>query len=150
MSPRRTASVRLPVAASLGMSRRLFTTSSAVASSPTGTEALDREGREPLDLHVGRAGGGHHAEEHEDEELTEPGVAVGPGPPGVEPRGGDGHHPDPDRATSVAAARASPATAATPKATNAARFTAAGLRAPLATRRTGPTRSSSVPRTPSE
>ena len=49
----------------------------------------------------------------------------------------------------VASARAVPARAATPKATNAARFTAAGEASFEATSRTGPTRSSSVPRTPS-
>ena len=38
-SPRRTASVRLPAASSPDRSRRLFTTSRAVASRPTGTEA---------------------------------------------------------------------------------------------------------------
>ena len=36
-APRRTASVRLPVAASVGMSRRLFATRIATARSPTGT-----------------------------------------------------------------------------------------------------------------
>ena len=38
-SPATTASVRLPVAVSVGMSRRLLMTSSAQASSPTGTAA---------------------------------------------------------------------------------------------------------------
>ena len=38
-SPASTASVRLPVAASVGISRRLLITSSAQASSPTGTAA---------------------------------------------------------------------------------------------------------------
>ncbi|CAB4836951.1 unannotated protein [freshwater metagenome] len=37
LSPMRTARVSLPVTASVGMSRRLLTTSSAVAKSPTGT-----------------------------------------------------------------------------------------------------------------
>ena len=43
-----------------------------------------------------------------------------------------------------------PATAATPNARNAARFTAPGVARPVAVRRTGPLRSLSVPRTPSE
>ncbi len=38
-SPSRTASVRFPVTESVGMSRRLLTTSRAVASRPTGTAA---------------------------------------------------------------------------------------------------------------
>ncbi len=49
----------------------------------------------------------------------------------------------------VASASARPASAATPKDTNAARLTAAGAASPDATRRTGPTRAVSVPRTPS-
>ena len=49
----------------------------------------------------------------------------------------------------VVAASTNPATAATPKAPKAARLTAEGYASPLATRRTGPTRTSSVPRTPS-
>jgi hypothetical protein len=43
-----------------------------------------------------------------------------------------------------------PTTAATPKETTAALRTAAGDASPLATRRTGPRRFLSVPRTPSE
>ena len=50
----------------------------------------------------------------------------------------------------VVAARTRPATAATPNAPNAARLTAPGGLSPDATSRTGPTRASSVPRTPSE
>lgn len=43
-----------------------------------------------------------------------------------------------------------PATPATPNAANAACFTASGLAAPDAVNLSGPVRSSSVPRTPSE
>ena len=43
-----------------------------------------------------------------------------------------------------------PSTAATPKHRNAARFTASGRASPEAVNRTGPTRTSSVPRMPSE
>ena len=43
-----------------------------------------------------------------------------------------------------------PATAATPKQANAARFTDRGSARPEPTRRIGPTRTASVPRTPSE
>jgi hypothetical protein len=49
----------------------------------------------------------------------------------------------------VASASAVPAAAATAKASHAARLTEAGAASPLATSRTGPTRSASVPRTPS-
>ena len=47
-------------------------------------------------------------------------------------------------------ARASPATAAHPSAMKAALFTAEGVAKPAAVIRSGPTRLSSVPRTPSE
>ncbi len=50
----------------------------------------------------------------------------------------------------VVAASTSPAAAATANAANAATFTDFGEAAPEPTRRIGPTRSSSVPRTPSE
>ncbi len=49
----------------------------------------------------------------------------------------------------VSSASTSPASAATPKHANAAPRTAAGDAVPLPTRRSGPTRSSSVPRMPS-
>ena len=58
------------------------------------------------------------------------------------------------RAGAIAAAfissAAGPAAAATPKARKAARLTWAADLSPEATRRTGPTRAASVPRTPSE
>ena len=56
-----------------------------------------REG-EGRRLDVRRAGGGHQPEEHEHEQLTEPGVAVGPRPTRVEPPRGHGsraHHRQP-------------------------------------------------------
>ena len=50
----------------------------------------------------------------------------------------------------VVTASTNPATQAIPKQTNAARFTSAAGAAPAPTNRIGPTRSASVPRTPSE
>ncbi len=58
--------------------------------------------------------------------------------------------PTPTSHQEVVAASTSPTSAAPPKAVNAAVFTARGLASPLPTSRIGPTRSSSVPRMPSE
>ncbi len=52
------------------------------------------ECREVAELHVGGAGRGDDAEEHEHEELAEAGVAVGPRASRVEPPGGDGQGTD--------------------------------------------------------
>ena len=88
-SPRTTASVRLPVSLSVGMSRRLLMTSSAQASRPIAAAGGEREPRERLHLHVRRARDRGEAEKHEDRQLAERPVAVWPAPAGVEP--GRGH-----------------------------------------------------------
>ena len=60
----------------------------------------DRQGggrghhRDPLQLHIGRPAGRHHAEEGEHGQLAVAGVAVRPRPARVEHRGGHGRHPD--------------------------------------------------------
>ena len=77
-SPSRTASVRLPAAVSDGMSRRLLTTSSAHARHPAAHPITHRQPGHPLDGDVRRADRRHEPEEHEHEQLAEPGVAVRP------------------------------------------------------------------------
>ena len=59
-----------------------------------GHRRAERQPRELLGLHVGRARGGHEAEEHEHEDLAQPGVAVRPRAAGVEPAGEERRGPD--------------------------------------------------------
>ena len=93
-SPRRTASVRLPAARSVGMSRRLLTTRSAQAMNPARAPDDDAQPGDPLDTHVGRPDGGDKAEEHEHEQLAEAEIPVRPRAPCVPPRRGDAQHAD--------------------------------------------------------
>ncbi len=79
----------MPTSRSVGMSRRLLITSSAHASEPTAASHHHRQRRDRLDGGVGRARRGDQPEEHEDEHLTEPEVAVRLRASGVEPAGGD-------------------------------------------------------------
>ena len=89
-SPRRTASVRLPDCSSPMRSRRLFTTSSAVAHSPTATPAATLRAVCARAARTSSADRRDEPEEHEDEHLAQPGVPVGPRAAGVEPTGEDG------------------------------------------------------------
>ena len=82
---------------------------------PDGDGGEAGQAGQAAELDVGRADRGHHAEEHEYEQLAEPRVAVGPRPAGVEPARGDdaaptriSHHP-------AAAASARPTSPASPK-----------------------------------
>ncbi len=84
-SPSTTASVRLPVSLSVGMSRRLLMTSSAQASRPIAAAAAQRQPGQRPHLHVGRAGDRGQAEEHEYRHLAQRPVAVRAAAPGVEP-----------------------------------------------------------------
>ena len=65
-------------AVSVGMSRRLLTTSRAHARQPGGAAHHHAERGDPLDRHVRRADRRHQPEEHEHEHLAEPEVAVRP------------------------------------------------------------------------
>ena len=78
------------------------------------------QARQPLELDVGRPGRRHEPEEHQDGELTEPGVAVRLGPAGVERAGGDAGDADEQQTEVDGEARNSPATAARAKAMPAA------------------------------
>ena len=144
-SPRRTARVRLPDSVSPGMSRRLLTTSSAVARSPTGTArrrrqrgerarsarrwsrpwrpARRRRTRTARRSRSSRRGGSRPC-------RTSP-----PRRPPPRPRAARGRRRR--RAPS-------PATPATANDSIAARFTAPGGCRPHPTRRTGPTREPGV------
>ncbi len=106
---------------------------------------------DPLDRDVRGADGRDEAEEREHEQLTEAEVAVGLGPSGVSPGRADARQRRRRSTTTTwrqrAPARRRPRPRTTP---SAARFTAEGAASPDATSRTGPTRTSSVPRTPSE
>ena len=138
-------------AASPAMSRRLLATRIAQASAPMPAPVSSAGQADPTDLDVRRAADRDQAEEDEDEHLTEPAVAVRPPPAGVVP-GGE-HAGGPDREQPPVAGEqhqhqtGQPATA---KLTSAARRTAGGAARPEPTSRSGPTRSASVPRMPSE
>ena len=80
----------MPARSSPGRSRRLFVTRIAQARAPTATAASTVTPSESAGLGVGGAEHGDEPEEHEDEQLAEPGVSVRPGPAGVEPGGHDG------------------------------------------------------------
>ena len=149
-SPNRTASVRLPAARSVGMSRRLLTTSSAQATNPaaqpmpmlnpvissTLTYVVPAVATSPKNAKTNTS--------------PSPRYPYGRGPPVYPHAAAMLATPTATSHQDVDAARAKPATAATPNAANAARLTATGDARPDATRRTGPTRPASVPRTPSE
>ena len=116
-SPSRTASVRLPATVSVGMSRRLLTTSSAQARQPAAQPIDDAQPGDLLDADVGRADRGDEPEEHEHEHLAEPQVAVRPRPAGVEPGRGDARRARRRAATTTSSPRApGRRTAATPNA----------------------------------
>ncbi len=89
-----TASVRLPAAASVGMSRRLLTTRIAVTRAPGGIAAATEERLEPQRLEVRRADHGDEPEEDEDEDLAEGPVAVREGAAGVGEGGHDRERPE--------------------------------------------------------
>ena len=94
--PRRTARVRLPATASPGDVAQVVGLQAArwPAARPGPRPTSEQPGRAGPQLHVGRADGGHHAEEDEHEELAQAEVAVGPGAAGVEPAGGEAGGPD--------------------------------------------------------
>ena len=136
--------------ASVGMSRTLLTTRMAHANSPTTSEP-------------------HHAAPGTYSTCTyaEPTVATNPkntstitsprprypyglGPPVYSHAAAMAATPTSSSHGSTISESTRPATAATPNESNAARFTAPGVASPVAVRRTGPLRSLSVPRTPSE
>ena len=149
-SPSTTASVRLPVCASVGMSRRLLMTSSAQASRPDRRRRGHRQPGQRPSLDVGRAGHGDQAEEHEHRDLAERRGTRRAGcrrcrtrPPPRRPR-------RPAAATTTSPRPApGPPRPATAKQASAAASTCRGRARPEATSRTGPTRTSSVPRIPS-
>ncbi len=87
--PRTTASVRLPAAVSVGMSRRLLTTRIAVMSAPGGIAAATKSGSQGQRLQVRRADDRDEPEEDEDEDLAEGPVAVRERTAGVGERGHD-------------------------------------------------------------
>ena len=92
---------------------------------PTGTAATQATRCSRSTTHVRRADRGHEAEEHEHEQLAQPEVAVRAWAAGVEPGRGDRRDADDEQPPRRRRRPApEPATAATPKATNAARFTA--------------------------
>ena len=93
-SPSRTASVRLPLSRSVGMSRRLLATRMAEAMAPTPTAPARPAPVSGVRLGVERAERGHEPEEDEDVELAEAAVAVGVVPAGVAPGGHDGQRPE--------------------------------------------------------
>ncbi len=115
-------------------------------------EAADRHARgegepgQPLGEDVGGSGRGHDPEEHEDEQLAEPVVAVGLGAAGVEPPCGDGGGPDheqlrpDDRGEGLLQRWPPPRRRRAPRAS-----TAPAEASPLPTKRIGPTRTVSVP-----
>ena len=150
-SPIRTASVRLPCSRSVGMSRRLLATRIAEARAPDADRAAPaRRRRRRHRRH--RAEGRDEAEEDEDEDLAEPEVAVGARArrcstrrraTAAAPIGIMIHRPE--RATS-----ARPMRPAKKKHAKAANLTLTGSARRWPTSRTGPTRTSSVPRMPSE
>ena len=95
-APRRTASVRLPTALSVGMSRRLFTISSAQASSPTGTASQSTPAVEPVLLNKRRAAGRDEPEEHEHRDLAESARGIRLRSAGVQRQREHGQHPGSD------------------------------------------------------
>ena len=93
-SPRNDRQRALAGLASVGMSRRLFTTSIEHDSRPHRHRGQPDRPRQPLQLHVRRAHHRHQAEEHEHRDLAERTVAVRPRTPGVEPARRDRRHAD--------------------------------------------------------
>ena len=71
------------------MSRRLLTTSNAVANKPTGTAAIAARAVTRAEAEIGGADDRNEAEEDEDEDLPEARVPVRPRPGRVEPAGGE-------------------------------------------------------------
>ena len=135
---------------SVGMSRRLLTTSRAHAREPTAAPITSDSAVHRFDGHVGGAGGGHQPEEHEHEHLTEPQVAVRLRTARVEPAGSDGrgaHGEQPPRRRQRDRQAGRPPPHRTRPRRHVSPTTASAR--PLATSRVGPTRTSSVPRTPS-
>ena len=112
--------------------------------------AGERRPGEPLGLDVRRAEHGDQAEEDEDRHLAEAAVAVRLARAGVAPGRGDRDRADDAAATTTPAPTArGRRAAATAKQASAAPRPAAGAATPEPTSRSGPTRCSSVPRTPS-
>ena len=150
LSPSRTAKVTLPTSVSPGISRRLLITRSATARQPT---AIDAKKLSIVMCCVIANIVPHVATNPKNTKTNSspsPIYPYGFGPPVYS-------HPAPIQAAptttnhnEVASAITKPNTAATPKAMKAARFTTCGATRPEPTRRNGPTRFSSVPRTPSE
>jgi len=116
-------------------------------------------------LNVGRARGRDETEEDEDEHLAETFGCVGAWTAAVAEQGDERTEADEQQPPGHArgehntgncshqldsAASTSPATPATAKAITMAVSTCRGVAAPEPTRRSGPTRTASVPRTPSE
>ena len=109
-----------------------------------------RDPRHVFDRDVCRADGGDEPEEREHEQLAETEIAVRLRVRRCSPtRRGSRRRPTSSSHHDVVAASASPASAASPRQPSAARLTADGDAVPDATSRIGPTRTSSVPRTPS-
>ena len=150
LSPRRTARVSLPTSVSPGMSRKLLMTSRATAKQPTAIDAYTHNNvtccvTAYIVPHVAT-----NPKNTNTKSSPSPMYPYGLGPPVYS-------HPAPMQAAptttnhnDVASAMSRPVNAATPNAINAARLTTCGDTRPEPTSRKGPTRFSSVPRTPSE
>ena len=139
--PSRTASVRLPTALSVGMSRRLFTISSAHASSPTGTASQSTLASSRSCCTNAVPHCGDEPEEHEHGDLAEPARGIRLRSARVQ-RPARARHSAPAAMSHgvVSRARTIPATAAMHTITIAAAATARGGASPEATRRRGPMR----------
>ena len=150
-APIRTASVRLPATTSVSTSRTLFTSRMPHAGKPDRERAPPRLGRQLQVLHVRAADRRDEAEEREHHDLAETDVAVRLRPAGVGDGRDDRGEPDEQQPRvhderehrahdgGDARTRSPPRCAPRP-----------AIASPLATSRTGPRRSLSVPRTPSE
>ena len=102
-------------------------------------------------LHVRRPGGGDEPEEHEHEQLAEAVVAVGMPPARVEPGRDHGHRADREQPPLLGHDHERQAgERGDREEAEATASTCRGFAAPDPVSRAGPTRCSSVPRTPSE
>ena len=104
---------------------------------------------DPLDGDVRRADRRHETEEHEHEQLAEPEVAVRPRPARVEPRRGDRRRADDEQPPRRRRGEHQAGDGGDAEGDERRPLHRAGGASPDATSRTGPTRPSSVPRTPS-
>ena len=149
-SPIFTANVLFPACVSPGISRKLLMTNSAHAIAPTATDAT-RPVTENFSAMTNSVPIVATTPKNKKTNTSpKPAYPYGRGPPVYVHAATIAATPTASSHNVVARARIKPATAATPKHRNAARFTDAAVASPDPTKRNGPTRSLSVPRTPSE